>query len=60
MNYSIAIAESAEADLRESTQWIRDEASPAADQWLAGLLKTAESFSQTDCKHGCKKSLAFV
>jgi plasmid stabilization system protein ParE len=44
MIYRVEIAETAKADLREATRWIRDEVSPAAaDRWLAGLLKAANT-----------------
>jgi plasmid stabilization system protein ParE len=47
MTYKIELADSAKADLRESTRWIRDEISPAAaDKWLAGLLKAANTLQK--------------
>lgn len=47
MTYKIELAETAKADLREATRWIRDETSPAAaDQWLAGLLKAANTLKK--------------
>ncbi|SIO45558.1 Plasmid stabilization system protein ParE [Singulisphaera sp. GP187] len=40
MNYRIELAATAKADIRETTRWLRDEASQAvADRWLAGLDK---------------------
>jgi plasmid stabilization system protein ParE len=47
MTYKIELAETAKADLREATRWIRDEKSPAvADKWLAGLLKAANTLQK--------------
>ncbi len=47
MTYTIELADTAKADLREATRWIRDEASPtAADRWLAGLLKAANTLQK--------------
>ena len=47
MIYRIEIADTAKADLREVTRWIRDEASPAAaDRWLVGLLKAANTLQK--------------
>ena len=44
MIYRIELADTAKADLREVTRWIRDEASPAAaNRWLDGLLNAANT-----------------
>lgn len=47
MTYKIELAETAKADLREATRWIRDQTSlAAADRWLAGLLKAANTLQK--------------
>ena len=47
MTYRIELADTAKADLQEATRWIRDEVSPAAaDRWLAGLLKAANTLQK--------------
>ena len=47
MIYKIELADTAKTDLREATRWIRDELSPAAaDKWLAGLLKAANTLQK--------------
>jgi plasmid stabilization system protein ParE len=44
MTYKIELAATAKADLGEIARWIRDQVSPAAaDQWLAGLMKAADT-----------------
>ena len=47
MTYQIRLADSAKADLREVTRWIRDEVSPAAaDKWLNGLIEAAQTLKR--------------
>jgi plasmid stabilization system protein ParE len=47
MIYRIELADTAKADLREATRWIRDEVTPdSADRWLTGLLKAANTLQK--------------
>ena len=41
MKYRIELAATAKADIRGQVQWLREQVSPAADEWLAGLYKTS-------------------
>lgn len=44
MKYRIELTASAKTDIRETTRWLRDRASPAAaDKWLAGLYQAIGS-----------------
>lgn len=47
MTYRLEFAESARADIRGATRWLRDNASPTiADRWLAGLQKAIASLEK--------------
>ena len=46
MKYRIELAGSAKADLHGQALWLREQVSPAADQWLAGLYKARHSLSR--------------
>ena len=44
MRYRIELADSAKADLRETTRWLRDQGSQAvAEKWLTGLYKAVRT-----------------
>lgn len=52
MTYEIELAETALADIRETTRWLRDEVSPAsADRWLTGLEKAIDGLSVYPNRH---------
>ena len=41
MKYRIELAATAKADIRGQAQWLREQVSPAADEWLAGRYKAS-------------------
>jgi hypothetical protein len=43
MKYRIELAATAKADIHGQARWLRDEASPAAEKWLAGLYKAIDT-----------------
>jgi plasmid stabilization system protein ParE len=43
MKYRIELAATAKADIHGQAQWLRDEASPAAEKWLARLYKAIDA-----------------
>ncbi len=47
MKYRVELAATAKADIREKTQWLRDQVSAAmADQWLEGLRKAIQTLEK--------------
>ena len=52
MRYRIELADTAKADIRDATRWLRDRASQAvADRWLAGLRKTLGELRTRPSRH---------
>jgi plasmid stabilization system protein ParE len=47
MKYHVELTTTAKADIRDTTRWLRDQASTAAaDRWLAGLLKATQTLEK--------------